>query len=365
LARERFGKEHEARVAVISAMRDAVRIMRDQSLDDSLADALERFVQVERRQYALKLYEPRIDDDPGQTLRRTEEEVRILRESTHPHIIPLVDAASLDDGRSFTVYPYYRRGTLEGERQHLVGDAHATLRAMADVLRGVAYLHRKSVVHRDVKPANVLVDDEGRLVVGDLGLVYDSSRAQSLSRVDEEIGNRQFCPDWGLSDPLSQRDPRFDVYALAKLAWWMASGKNRLRREDHTVEGNNLVRLFPADSGMRLLQEIIGHGLASRPEDVAYRDAAGMLVDVERAITEIATHRHRPRRQPRNCRACQEGFYKREDQGVPTDLQTWANGSRQRGTTGHVVGIQMFRCDKCGHLVWYAEHPESKPTKPT
>lgn len=363
-ARELHAEEDRVTGELVRAFRQAAPPIVDQQSTLALTAALTAFATLKRPRFALKLYEPRANDAPEQTARRSAAEVESLKSNPHPRVVPLEAAGKLKDGRPFVVFPIFVEGSLVRVRQRFTGSALASLTATADILDALVHLHAANLVHRDLKPDNILVDGNNRLVVADFGLVYDSERDDTLTRTGESIGNRGFGPDWGQIDVAHQRTPLMDIYAVAKILWWLASGKSALRREDYSTQANNLVKLFPEAPDMRAVHDIVGRGLAGEPEGMEFKTAAQMRLAVMSAIDEIETRRHPARRTPHSCRACQSGTYRRDDAGGMNDLNNWVASSRQRNTTGgHVVGLTMFRCDRCGHLVWYAEHPEPK-TKP-
>lgn len=327
--------------------------------------ALRRFIaEGDAYEFALKVYQPRDDGGDPSMLGRFRAEVAALRKVVHPNVVRIEDAGALEDERPFVVTPFFRRGNLSKWRGSYVGRPLESLRAVATLLDAVRELHEMKLVHRDLKPENVLVADDGSLVVADFGLVLDDERDASLTLADESVGNRKFGPDWGYTDAAHQRDPRMDLYALAKMLWWLASGKPLLPREKWNDRAFNLTLQFPDEPGMRLVNRILGNGLASSPDEMHYRAAADMIGDVRAAIDELQTRRHPARRKPEDCRACQTGHYNLDSTGQWIHLREWAAQSNRESekSTGRVVGLQMYRCDGCGHLVWYAEH-SPKETK--
>ena len=100
------------------------------------------------------------------------------RTSSHPHILPLLDSGEAD-GFLFYVMPYARgeslRSRLNKERQLPVEDAVQITREIADAL---AYAHEEGVIHRDVKPANIMLE-AGHAVLADFGVAHASRRQRT------------------------------------------------------------------------------------------------------------------------------------------------------------------------------------------
>ena len=156
------------------------------------------------------------------------EEGRYLRKVESPHVVTVYDAGSLEDDRPYLVMSYADQGTLadrlEGEGL-TVAQACEVVRQVGD---GLHALHQRGVLHRDVKPANVLFrtvdpEHEGTLVramVGDLGL---GKALDVSSRLTMIAGTPSYvAPEQAQGEHL---DARADQFSLAALAFLMLSGR--------------------------------------------------------------------------------------------------------------------------------------------
>ena len=156
------------------------------------------------------------------------EEGRYLRKVESPHVVSVYDAGSLDDDRPYLVMSYADQGTLA---DRLEADG-LTVTQATEVVRqigeGLAALHQRGVLHRDVKPANVLfrtVDPEHdgmlvRAMVGDLGL---GKALDVSSRLTMIAGTPSYvAPEQALGEHL---DARADQYSLAALAYLLLTGR--------------------------------------------------------------------------------------------------------------------------------------------
>ena len=158
------------------------------------------------------------------------EEGRFLRKVESPHVVTVYDAGELDDGRPYLVMSYADQGTL-ADRLEVDG---LTVGQSVEVVRqvglGLQALHDHGVLHRDVKPANVLFRTpdpvsgarrgDVRAMLGDLGL---GKALDVSSRLTMIAGTPTFvAPEQAQGEHL---DPRADQYSLAALTFLMFTGR--------------------------------------------------------------------------------------------------------------------------------------------
>ncbi|MBB6628156.1 serine/threonine protein kinase [Nocardioides sp. KIGAM211] len=151
------------------------------------------------------------------------EEGRYLRKVESPHVVSVYDAGELEDGRPYLVMSYADQGTL-ADRLEVEGLTPAqAMEVVRQVGAGLHALHQRGILHRDVKPANVLfrtVDGEVRAMVGDLGL---GKALDMSSRLTMIAGTPSFvAPEQAQGEAL---DARADQYSLAALAFLLLAGR--------------------------------------------------------------------------------------------------------------------------------------------
>ena len=174
------------------------------------------------RQVAVKVLDP----DLAQTLGadRFLREIKTAANLTHPHILPLFDSGEAD-GFLFYVMPYVKgeslRARLTKERQLPVEDAIQITREIADAL---AYAHEEGVVHRDVKPANIMLE-AGHAVLADFGVAHAVAEAKEdrITRTGTSLGTPAYMSP---EQAAGERDPdgRSDQYALGCVLYEMLAG---------------------------------------------------------------------------------------------------------------------------------------------
>src|SRR5918996_1613520 len=133
------------------------------------------------REVAVKVVRPALANDP-EFIRRFETEAQLVARLEHPHIVPLYDYWREPDG-AFLVMRYLRGGSLRDTLATGRLPAERALQVAGDIAAALAAAHRLGVVHRDVKPANILLDDEGNAYLSDFGIATDVTRARTRRRL--------------------------------------------------------------------------------------------------------------------------------------------------------------------------------------
>ena len=176
------------------------------------------------RQVALKVLKEELGASIGPE--RFHREIEIAARLHHPHILPLYDSGEAD-GFLFYVMPFVEgeslRAKLNREGQLPVADAVRVLREVADAL---AYAHELGIVHRDIKPDNVMMS-RGHALVADFGVakaVSESAKGASLTTLGVALGTPAYmAPEQASADP--HVDHRADLYALGAMAYEMLAGR--------------------------------------------------------------------------------------------------------------------------------------------
>jgi len=182
------------------------------------------------RPVALKLLPPELSAQP-QLKERFLREARTAAKLSHPNIVPIF-AVDEVDGFVFFAMAYVGGESL-GQRIRAKGPVPASeaARIMREVAWALAYAHAQGIVHRDVKPDNILLEDgSGRALVTDFGIAH-VREAPGMTAVGEVIGTAEYMsPEQASGEPV---DARSDMYSLGVLGYYMLSG--RLPFEGETV----------------------------------------------------------------------------------------------------------------------------------
>jgi len=173
---------------------------------------------------ALKMLRPDMVDAPG-ALARFHQEVKLARRVTHPNVARMFDIGEADDGRK-----YLTMELVEGEslgallaREVRLGVA-CTVEIASAICEGLAAAHQAGVVHRDLKPDNVLLDRTGRVVLTDFGIARASELRPDAPRVTQ--GGVVGTPAYMAPEQVQGAavDTRADLYALGVMLYECLTG---------------------------------------------------------------------------------------------------------------------------------------------
>ena len=177
--------------------------------------ALDRYV-------AMKVMHTAFTEDPN-FLERFQREALVVAKLDHPHIVPIFDYSS-EDGRPYLVMKFIEGVTLKDKLKKFRPTYREMLPIMEDVGSGLTYAHELGIVHRDVKPSNVLISKEGKIYLTDFGLARMAQVSTTTLTSDQMIGTPQYIsPEQATSSP--NLDYRTDIYSFGVLIYEMVVGQ--------------------------------------------------------------------------------------------------------------------------------------------
>lgn len=190
------------------------------------------------RPVAIKLMNREIASDSDQ-LERFRREARAVAQLSHPHIVGVIDAGE-DAGRPYIVFEYVEGETLK-ERIRRLGElpiAEAVAYAI-EIARALGAAHARHIVHRDVKPQNVLIDEEGSAKVTDFGIARTLDE-EGLTQDGRVLGTTDYVsPEQALGHPVGGQS---DIYSLGIVLWEMLTGQVPFRGENQVAVAMRHVR---------------------------------------------------------------------------------------------------------------------------
>ena len=241
------------------------------------------------RPVAIKVFRPELAETLG--VDRFTREIRTAANLQHPHILSVHDSGAAD-GLLYYVMPFVEgesvRARLQREGALPIADAVRILREVADAL---AFAHSQGVVHRDIKPDNVLMSGKHALVA-DFGVakaLSEASGRNDVTTMGVALGTPAYmAPEQAAADP--HLDHRVDVYALGVLGYELLVGEPPfVRRSPQQVIAAHLSEAAPAVSQRRqstppALDALIARCLAKQPSD-RYQSAEDVVAELERLAT--------------------------------------------------------------------------------
>jgi WD40 repeat protein len=185
-----------------------------------------------RQQVAVKVIRPGLDSDD--LLHRFRTERQVLAELQHPHIARLLDGGTTEDGRPYFVMEY-----IDGEPLDRYCDRHQLgsrerLRLLQAVCAAVQHAHERGVVHRDLKPGNVLVTADGTPKVTDFGLakrLQAGAGAAGPTQTGTVLGTPSYMAPEQAGGKRAEVGAAADVYALGAILYELLTGRPPFRAE--------------------------------------------------------------------------------------------------------------------------------------
>ena len=174
-----------------------------------------------QRQVAIKLMNREVATDSDQ-LERFRREARAVAQLSHPHIVGVIDAGE-DEGRPYIVFEYVEGETLKERirRNGRLPIAEAVAYAI-EIARALGAAHARHIVHRDVKPQNVLIDEEGSAKVTDFGIARTLDE-EGLTADGRVLGTTDYVsPEQALGQPVTGQS---DLYSLGIVLYEMLTGE--------------------------------------------------------------------------------------------------------------------------------------------
>ncbi|HXV43844.1 MAG TPA: protein kinase [Anaerolineae bacterium] len=251
------------------------------------------------RYVALKILPRHFANDP-QFAARFDQEAKVLAKLQHPHILPVFDFGQAD-GYTYIVMPFLQSGDLTdllaGQSLPL-GQIRRLISQVGDALD---YAHSRGLIHRDVKPSNVLLDERGNCLLTDFGIAKIVEGSSKLTVTGGIIGTPAYMsPEQGMGEKV---DGRSDIYALGIMLYEMATGRVPYQAETPmAVMIKHLNDPLPPPRRLNpalpeAVEQVILKALAKQPQD-RYATAGEMVRALQAAIPEIIADEKTPENEP-------------------------------------------------------------------
>ena len=244
------------------------------------------------RPVAVKVLHREISEEADQ-LERFRREARAAARLSHPNLVSVIDAGE-DEGRPYIVFEYIEGRTLKRRIQDEGGLPIDEAVAYAiEIGRGLTAAHARKLVHRDVKPQNVLIDPDGRAKVTDFGIAR-SLEQEGMTATGRVLGTTDYVsPEQAMGEDV---DERSDVYSLGVVLYEMLTGEVPFRAETQVAVAMKHVNEPLPDVQTRrpevsaAVAQVIDRATTKDPRD-RYSTVAELVRDLETSLEVEAARR--------------------------------------------------------------------------
>src|SRR5436190_6268893 len=226
------------------------------------------------------------DVNSHETLVRFRREAEAVARLDHPNILPIHEISESDEGLPFFSMKYATGGSLRAAAPALYTKPRECVRLMAKVARAIAYAHSKGVLHRDLQPGNILLDENGEPMVSDFGLAKWLDQSSDLTRTLETLGTPGYIAPEQTEYPADKLTSAADIYSLGAILFYLLTGRPpfvgpNVLHVIHQAAATAAPRLRSlAPSLDRDLETIVARCLESDP-NARYQSAGTLADDLE------------------------------------------------------------------------------------
>ena len=172
------------------------------------------------REVAIKVIHAKYANQP-RFIRRFEAEAQIVARLEYPHIVPLYDYWREADG-AYLVMRWLRGGSLQTALEKELFGMETAVTLITQIAGALHTAHRQGIIHRDVKPANILLDEDGNAYLSDFGIARDSNANLQLTQAHELLGSPNYIsPEQLLGEEVT---PATDIYCLGLVLYKVLTG---------------------------------------------------------------------------------------------------------------------------------------------
>jgi sugar lactone lactonase YvrE len=242
------------------------------------------------RYVALKVLGRHLATDP-QFLQRFRHEAKIIAQLQHPHILPVFDFGDADN-YTFLTMPFVSGGTLADSMTNVPSSLDFAERVIQQVGSALDYAHAKGIVHRDIKPKNILIDEGKNCLVADFGIARIAEGATRLTVTGSMLGTPAYMSPEQAAGEVA--DAQSDLYSLGIMLYEMLTGRVPFKAETPVaVALKHLNAPLPSPRDFNpelspLLERVVLKALARSKTD-RFASGAAFAAAVSQAVSQEKT----------------------------------------------------------------------------
>ncbi len=236
------------------------------------------------RDVAVKVLPPYYAADRN-FVRRFQQEAHALARLSHPNIVIIHDAGQ-EHSLLFIIMEYISGGNLRDYISPQMKSSEIT-RIIREVASALSYAHERGIVHRDVKPVNVLMDQSRRAVLSDFGIAKVLASISAMTRSGAGVGTPEYMSPEQCKG--IQVDARADIYALGVMLYEMLTGHTPFEADNYTALAHSHIYEQPPNPSRYnprispAVQAVTLKALAKSPED-RFQSAMDMAITLDQAM---------------------------------------------------------------------------------
>jgi TolB-like protein/tRNA A-37 threonylcarbamoyl transferase component Bud32 len=227
--------------------------------------------------------------DSHGALQRFRREAQAVASLDHPNILPIYEVSESEDGLPFFSMKFAEKGSLHENAASLRNQPRKCVELMAKVAHAVEYAHSRGILHRDIKPGNILINDRGEPLISDFGLAKLLDGNNDLTRSLTTFGTAGFIAPEQADGAAAHFTPAADVYSLGAVLFNVLAGRppflgpnplSVIRQASETPAPK--LRTLSRNSGIDRDLETICARCLERDPKARYQSAGDLAADLER-----------------------------------------------------------------------------------
>lgn len=220
-------------------------------------------------------------------IRRFENEAQLVARLEHPHVTPLYDYWRDPEG-AYLVMRWLRGGSLRDALQQGAFELNAAALLLEQIAGALSVAHRSNIIHRDIKPGNILLDEDGNAYLTDFGIAKDLNLPGSHTQPDSILGSLDYIsPEQARSEPITART---DIYSLGVTLFEMITGQHPFpsltaveRLYKHINDPLPEIAALGTPENTSAINQVIQKATAKNPQH-RYPDALAFAADFRAAV---------------------------------------------------------------------------------